>query len=113
MTNLNTNINLNSDLSDNLICSICQDKLDEKIIFLECSHMFHHECIMNWYNNTTDKKSCPLCRKDIIIDIELTPLLNSNDQTLIQSKYKYIGCISILFMLLGIVLLTNTQIKYI
>jgi hypothetical protein len=118
MTNINPIINLDiSDISDNLICSICQDNLDEKAVFLDCSHMFHHECIMNWYNqnNQTKNKCCPLCRKDIIIDIELnesietTPLIASQHKNSFNRKFLY-GLSGVLCILTTILLL-NIQIN--
>ena len=124
MTNINPIINFDisniSDISDNLICSICQDILDEKAVFLDCSHMFHHECIMNWYSLKDEtlllnkKKSCPLCRKDIIIDIELnesietTPLIASQHKNFFNRKFLY-GLSGILCILTTIILL-NIQI---
>ena len=125
MTNINPIINFDisniSDISDNLICSICQDILDEKAVFLDCSHMFHHECIMNWYSLKDEtlllnkKKSCPLCRKDIIIDIELnesietTPLIASQHKNSFNRKFLY--GLSGVFCILTTILLLNIQIN--
>ena len=43
-------------------CIICIDDfdIDDEIIYLECSHLFHVGCIKKWflYHNT-----CPLCKK--------------------------------------------------
>ena len=56
----------NADL-ENLIneCSICleQYKLNEKIIQLECDHIFHKSCFELWFKNNN---SCPICRDNII-----------------------------------------------
>lgn len=44
-------------------CAICQNKweLRDKIYKLPCKHVFHKECIGNWWQrHATD---CPLCRK--------------------------------------------------
>ena len=137
MTIINPIINFDIfDISDNLICSICQDNLDEKAVFLECSHMFHYDCIMNWYNqnNQTNQndylkqptinknRCCPLCRKDIIINIdhennsnldnsENSPLLSS---VIIQeSKNKYYYGICGLLCGLTLLLFLNLQIDYV
>ena len=46
-------------------CSICLDhaEKDEEITFLECSHIFHKNCIYKWLCETS--VSCPVCRTDI------------------------------------------------
>ena len=42
-------------------CVICLTKyeLNEKVILLPCTDMFHTECIKNWFKN---QDSCPLCK---------------------------------------------------
>ena len=40
--------------------SICRSK-DEHIFVLQCKHIFHRECIVEWWE-TLNRKSCPLCR---------------------------------------------------
>ncbi len=54
-------INKSNNLND---CSICLEKmkLNEKLIILYCSHIFHEDCILSWFNK---KKLCPLCDKHI------------------------------------------------
>lgn len=71
-TELNRNENVELDINSrhskisdiNSECSICQKKyqLSERLSTLECSHVFHNSCIMEWgkYNQV-----CPLCRKNI------------------------------------------------
>lgn len=46
-------------------CCICYETYNknEQVSKLECNHIFHTECIMNW---CVEKNTCPLCRKDII-----------------------------------------------
>ena len=48
---------------DNL-CSICliDFKKEEKIIKLNCNHMYHKECIEKWFLKNSN---CPFCRKEI------------------------------------------------
>jgi|TARA_Y100000389_G_scaffold184930_1_gene203816 hypothetical protein len=70
---LNRNVNINSintlvvcdDLPDN-ICSVClEDFKDDDILKkLNCTHVFHKECLEPWLNN--NNRNCPLCRTDII-----------------------------------------------
>tara|TARA_B110000902_G_scaffold261494_2_gene336379 strand:+ start:49 stop:405 length:357 start_codon:yes stop_codon:yes gene_type:complete len=54
-----------SDL-ENLIneCSICLEeyKINEKIMILDCDHIYHKECINLWLN---ENHNCPICRENI------------------------------------------------
>ena len=51
-------------------CSICLDKLSTKKdnsyipIKLKCGHMFHYNCLSEWYSTN---QSCPICRQEINI----------------------------------------------
>ena len=58
----NYNINLHNDKE----CSICLENFNdnEKIIKLNCNHMFHTGCIKLWIENNN---TCPLCRTKEII----------------------------------------------
>ena len=42
-------------------CAICIENFisGEKIIGLECNHIFHSNCILEWFEKS---KSCPTCR---------------------------------------------------
>lgn len=44
-------------------CSICLENFlkNEKIIKLDCRHIFHKKCIKKWFKDK-DQKNCPLCR---------------------------------------------------
>jgi hypothetical protein len=52
------NIKQNKNVYDTDDCSICLDKLVNKLI-MPCGHQFHTDCILDWFkkNNT-----CPICR---------------------------------------------------
>ena len=63
----------NSDLS----CSICLEDIDlttEKVIQLDCQHIYHQDCISTWYfGGVTSVQKCPLCRKkmeNLVIEID-------------------------------------------
>lgn len=45
-------------------CSICQDKLQkgEEALQLPCSHLFHSQCILPWFEQS---RKCPNCQKEI------------------------------------------------
>lgn len=66
---LNKNIKKikDSDL-ENLIneCSICLEnyEINDKIIILNCTHIFHKRCLDLWLSNNN---SCPICREDITV----------------------------------------------
>lgn len=54
-----------------LVCTICQYEIDEQTVYdeekiqkLDCSHIFHRECIGTWLSQ---KHSCPLCRARITV----------------------------------------------
>ena len=47
-------------------CSICLEPFskDKEIIILECKHIYHTDCIVQWLNKDI---SCPLCRESSLI----------------------------------------------
>ena len=54
-------------LKKNLLddCSICLEEMKEKnkVIILECNHIYHKDCIMEWFQK--DNINCPLCREPL------------------------------------------------
>jgi len=54
---------LNSETTQNLFCSICQDDMSKNQICrkMSCFHEFHTECIDTWFTSHT---TCPLCNFD-------------------------------------------------
>ncbi|KAL4193452.1 hypothetical protein AMTRI_Chr06g176970 [Amborella trichopoda] len=47
------------------VCAICLYKIDaENVMVLQCSHMFHSQCVAIW---VAHKSSCPLCIRPIFI----------------------------------------------
>ena len=46
-------------------CTICLEKQikGDDVCILQCCHMFHYQCIKQWMKY---KKTCPLCRNNII-----------------------------------------------
>ena len=58
---------VDSDDEDNLLneCSICLEnyKKDDMIIILSCNHIYHEECLKEWFKNNN---TCPHCRKNFI-----------------------------------------------
>lgn len=49
-----------------LNCAICIEDIvvGNKIIKLQCGHVFHSPCILKWVK---DKNSCPYCRKKVTV----------------------------------------------
>ena len=47
-------------------CSICLEDFnsEKEIVFLDCKHIYHMECIIEWINKDP---SCPLCRSSELI----------------------------------------------
>jgi hypothetical protein len=70
-------------------CCICmkEDLQFEEIIFLECNHIFHKPCLINWFNKTNNNLyncreedsnlfiNCILCRNKILKKV----LINNNN----------------------------------
>lgn len=65
-----------------LECSICLNQLDDNfqskpnppnVVILNCGHLFHRDCILQWLNIT---QKCPMCKMPFDITNESTPLLD-------------------------------------
>ena len=63
-------IDSSSENSDDNICSICFEKLDEEkgeIKTMECcKQIFHKDCIDKWLSNYSTSYNCPHCRKSLL-----------------------------------------------
>ena len=72
-------------------CSICLDTIIDDRKTLECNHVFHHQCINNWIDESL-KFTCPLCRSGMItleiksITEEIITLLFENKEIYIQTN---------------------------
>jgi hypothetical protein len=71
--------NMNYD-KKSLDCSICLDEINiedyktkpNDLLFLNCSHVFHTNCIQSWTSSQVKigrGVNCPLCRDHIVMDI--------------------------------------------
>ena len=66
------------------ICTICKKKLIKNQIIIQCpkcDSYFHHEHIMEWYN---ENQCCPVCKSSI----EIASELKSN--CLVQEEEKFL-----------------------
>lgn len=57
-----------NDSSDIDVCPICYEKYDMTTYQLNCTHMFHNNCIVDYISHTAKEGAlnsflCPLCRK--------------------------------------------------
>ena len=49
-------------------CIMCSEKVVDikEVVVLRCNHAFHKNCLMEWYQYSTDDiLNCPLCRKEL------------------------------------------------
>ena len=46
-------------IEDQDVCSICIDILEDEVEVMDCSHKYHHDCILEWMKQNP---VCPVCR---------------------------------------------------
>lgn len=49
------------DIPSDQECSICMEPFNTNTIKLSCEHMYHEECIVEWFQRS---KRCPLCNNE-------------------------------------------------
>ncbi|RLN80472.1 hypothetical protein BBJ28_00001324 [Nothophytophthora sp. Chile5] len=51
------------------------ESFEERMVKLPCSHQFHEDCVIDWFNTST---TCPLCRKPAFVeeDVALNVTVN-------------------------------------
>ena len=75
---------------ENEICSICQEKfnLNKDICYTPCTHIFHHECLMNYLMKII-KSNCPNCNFDLLSSLDNDDI--DLDEIIIPAQYEYIN----------------------
>jgi len=50
----------------NICCAICYEEFDvPKIVKLSCDHLYHMNCINEWFEKRINCPTCPLCRQNM------------------------------------------------
>ena len=67
------------------LCAICLSDLDgEETYKIDCSHVFHTKCIIEWFRKS--KGNCPLCNDNPTSDNSNVHYV-STYRTLLQERY--------------------------
>ena len=72
--------------SDNEQCIICLEdfKINEQCLYLNCLHLFHSKCIIEWL---LKHDNCPICKENYKIDDDkLDTFLKSNTNNIINNN---------------------------
>tara|TARA_Y100001970_G_C14131053_1_gene801735 strand:- start:900 stop:1382 length:483 start_codon:yes stop_codon:yes gene_type:complete len=66
ISKIKKNIVSPKDIDKSSSCSICLEEFnsEKEIAFLDCKHMYHMDCIIEWIKNEV---SCPLCRNSELV----------------------------------------------
>ncbi len=66
----NISFKLYDDTCNEKSCSICLNEFkdNDELCLLQCEHLFHKQCLLNWLKK---KHSCPICRHNIKEKIEV------------------------------------------
>ena len=56
---------MNNNIDFQEVCSICHDNLSDDLVKLPCGHIFHSDCILEWFKK---KNNCPYCTNKIYDD---------------------------------------------
>ena len=72
-------------------CTICIEKFQpkDKVILLQCKHLFHEGCLRKWLENKVEHPKCPNCNVDIIkekCDENNVLVLNRNTNNIVTQR---------------------------
>ena len=57
------NFNDNDNVCKTKNCSICLETLDNDLVKTTCGHIYHNNCLIDWYKK---KQTCPLCNEELL-----------------------------------------------
>ena len=88
-----------SAIVDTVECSICLEPINlEKfklkkndLVFLECGHVYHKDCLQSWVKSqikNIDKPKCPMCRT-MIVDYCKKDYINYDSDNSVNSDRSY------------------------
>jgi len=108
-----TYVDIDFNIPEECVCPICLSSINTNIdIFktLECSHLYHLNCINTWINTKEITYPCPMCMKlynisedDTVVEIEVVPSSQRIDceNTFTACKFcGFLGFISFLTVIL-------------
>ena len=51
-------------------CSVCMENFNYRcdVVLIECGHLFHDSCIMEWFEKDIVCPKCPLCKYEVLSD---------------------------------------------
>lgn len=64
------------------VCSICLD--DNADVELPCHHLYHFECIKEWFAQGRSQKTCPYCRYNLYSNGKPVVLIHIPDSQLMN-----------------------------
>jgi hypothetical protein len=68
------------------LCAICLEELKDKLITLDCGHIFHDSCVQGYVRSTNDRR-CPLCRYSPVEEEFLPPVPELVRQNAVHEDY--------------------------
>ena len=72
----------NPDFNDQS-CSVCLMKYqpNDEVVHLPCNHIYHPECVFQWFNLHT---TCPICKKDVRDNFQIDEKLLSTSSSQLE-----------------------------
>jgi hypothetical protein len=91
--NKNSNKKLCTDMSLDITCIICLDKIDSILLkrTLQCEHMFHKHCLNEYIKNKINAFDivCPICKLSNAKNYNLNIIQHSLPYFIISKEYNY------------------------
>ena len=84
------------ELTDDLICSICNNLCFDPVICKETQCIFCRECISRWVKKQGSNANCPICKNLFVFDILPRLIKNLLNKIKIKCLFQSKGCSSII-----------------